>query len=127
MLTDVKRFKRCLFKFSIKSSQRSDTVKKRYIRNEEGLVEIKLMSVDRCVVADEYFNHFHKIDVHDHYRQHGLGLEMAWRTTKWQHRLIATLLDMIDVDAYLIYKRDNPQKSHEQYLLQLIYELAYDN
>ena len=40
---------------------------------------------------------------------------------------IVTLLGMIEVDANLIYKRDNPQKSHQQYLEELIYELAYDN
>jgi hypothetical protein len=101
--------------------------KKRYIRNEEGQVEIRQFNVPRSVVADEYFNNFHQIDVHDHYRQHGLGLEMVWRTTKWQQRLMATLLGMIEVDAYLMYKASGGQEVQQDFLNDLIYELCFQN
>ena len=49
-------------------------------------------------VVEEYFEEgAAAIDVHNHYRQGGLRLEEAWGTTKWEHRVAATIIGMSEV------------------------------
>jgi hypothetical protein len=64
--------------------------------------------VPRPAVAEDYFDAANGIDVHNHYRQGSLGLEMSWRTHTWWHRTFATLLGMTATDAYLAYKYFHP-------------------
>jgi hypothetical protein len=54
------------------------------------------------MVAD-YFDNFDWIDVHDHYQQGMLKLEMAWHTHKWHRRLERTLFGVVVTDAYFLH------------------------
>lgn len=57
-------------------------------------------------VYEDMFEHFSAIDVHDHYRQGILQLELHWRTQTWWHRLLATVLGVIFTDCYFIYRHE---------------------
>ena len=41
-------------------------------------------------------------------RQGGLALETAWRTQSWASRVVATVLGIVETDAYLLYKKFHP-------------------
>ena len=41
-------------------------------------------------------------------RQGGLALETAWRTPSWANRVVATVLGIVETDAYLLYKKFHP-------------------
>ena len=47
-----------------------------------------------------YFEAACAIDVHNHLRQDGLGMENAIGTSKWWFRLMCTILGMIEVDMF---------------------------
>ena len=47
--------------------------------------------------------------VDGHLLQSGLALEEAWRTETWWCRAFATLLGIVEVDAYLAYVRFHPK------------------
>ena len=44
-------------------------------------------------------------------RQGGLALETAWRTQSWTNRVVATVLGIVETDAYLLYKKFHPGSS----------------
>jgi hypothetical protein len=57
--------------------------------------------VKRPKMVEDVFKYFSVIDVHDHYRQGSLSLESTWKTTKWWHRVFATIYGMTITDAFL--------------------------
>ena len=78
--------------------------KKRYHVSEGGeSSEIFCKTVKRPKLVEEYFDSASKIDVHNHLRQGSLALEEAWGTRKWHHHVFATILGMVEVDAFLLY------------------------
>ena len=78
--------------------------KKRYRVSEDGeSSEIFYKTVKRPKLVEEYFDSASKIDVHNHLRQGSLALEEAWGTRKWHHRVFASILGMVEVDAFLLY------------------------
>ena len=78
--------------------------KKRYRVSEDGeSSEIFYKTVKRPKLVEEYFDSASKIDVHNHLRQGSLALEEAWGTRKWHHRVFASILGMVEVDAFLMY------------------------
>ena len=47
--------------------------------------------------------HLLLLDINNHLRQGGLALERCWNTQRWDHRVLATLLGIIETDAYLAW------------------------
>lgn len=89
-------------------------------------------SEDQPVFVYELFQAFAKIDSHDHKRQGILALESSWITNNWWHRLFTTIVGMIIVDAYLMYKMEFkalfPGKPHEDLITwgnKLAYQLIH--
>lgn len=66
----------------------------------------------RPKVISDMFEHFSAVDVHDHYRQGTLRMEITWPTKTWHHRIIATVLGMVMVDAYFAYRFDHRRLNH---------------
>ena len=62
-----------------------------------------LQTVKRPKLVEQYFDSASKIDVHNHLCQGSLALEEAWRTRKWHRRVFATILGMVEVDAFLLH------------------------
>ena len=79
-----------------------------------------------CVVVD-YFDAAAIIDIHNHYRQAGLGLEMAWKTHDWEKSTFSTLLGFAEVDAFLAYMHERPQDkagdAHAAFTQKLVWAL----
>lgn len=63
-----------------------------------------IYQVPRIKLVEEYFSGAPAIDVHNHIRQSGLALELVWNTQNWKHRIYASLLGIIETNAYLAYK-----------------------
>lgn len=61
----------------------------------------------RTAIIKFYFTAACLIDVHNHLRQGGLGLETAVSTKKWWFRCFCTILGMVEVDVFLLFKRAN--------------------
>jgi hypothetical protein len=59
-----------------------------------------IVPTDRPKIAQDLFEDFGAIDLHDRYRQGILKLEMVWRTRFMWQRLFATIEGMIVTDAY---------------------------
>ena len=90
----------------------------------------------RCpVIINQLFKGFNTIDVHDHYRQGTLRLEICWRTHKWWHRVFATLFGVIVTDAYFMYRLDYIKLtgsevnmiSYENWVAELASELIFND
>jgi hypothetical protein len=79
--------------------------KKRWRNNEDGTSTSFTKDVKRQCVAADYFDAAAVIDIDNHYRQGGLSLEESWGTTRWDHRVAATIIGMCEVDAFLAYSR----------------------
>jgi hypothetical protein len=69
-------------------------------------------SVQCPVVVNQLFDGFNTIDVHDHYRQGSLALEMHNKTHKWWHRNFTSLLGVIVTDAFFMYRLDYLRAHH---------------
>jgi len=69
-----------------------------------GEVDYQTEFLERPGVVELFQNVANMNDIHNQRRQGTLALEEAWRTKKWRHRVIATILAMIVVDAYLAYR-----------------------
>ena len=63
--------------------------------------------VNRPRIIESYFDAANAIDVHNHLRQGGLGLEKAWRT-QWWHRVLATIIAMCETDAFIAKQKFSP-------------------
>lgn len=75
-----------------------------------------IKEVPRPKLVEEYFDGAPAIDIHNHIRQSGLALEVAWNTQKWHHRMFASLFGIIEANAYLAlryFKRDFSMKHSE--------------
>jgi len=55
-------------------------------------------------VVKNLYRYFSVIDIHDHYRQGILALEIYNKTKTWWHRVMSTVLGMIFTDAYFMYR-----------------------
>lgn len=55
-----------------------------------------------AMIAD-YLNHCGAVDIHNHYRQGGLALELE-RTHDWTMRVFQTILGIMEVNSYLAFK-----------------------
>lgn len=89
-------------------------------------------AVSRPAVVESYHSAAAAIGVHNHYRQAGLGLEMSWRTHRWWHRVFATILGIIEVDAYNAYcyfkgkdKREYPHLEFRKVLVASLLQNSY--
>ena len=60
-------------------------------------------------VVEDYFESAKEVDVHNHARQAGLSLETAWNSLRWDHRVLSTLLGIIETDAYHMWYACHPQ------------------
>lgn len=54
----------------------------------------------RPKIVETYFDGAPSIDIHNHIRQSGLALEQVWKTHKWTHRIFASLLGVIETNAF---------------------------
>lgn len=85
------------------------------------------LEVPRIKIIEEYFQGAPSIDVHNHLRQSGLALEEVWHTQNWKHRLYASLLGIIETNAYLAFKyfkKDVNKLSHADFTKNLAYQLV---
>ena len=78
---------------------------------EVGQTEVFNKTVKRKKVVEFYFDAASIIDINNHMRQGGLALETAWRTQSWTNRVVATVLGIVETDAYLLYKKFHPGSS----------------
>ena len=84
--------------------------------------------VDRPQLVQDYHEAANAIDVHNHYRQSGLALETGWKTKTWWHRTLATILGMIEVDAFLAYKHFKDKDiEHSHFTGMIIDELVFNH
>ena len=96
--------------------------KKRYIVRDDGTVETTYKEVKRQQLVQMYFDGAPAIDIHNHYRQGGIALEQAWGTQMWWHRAFATMLGIIETNAFLAFRRFKPgadATTHRQFVIAL--------
>ena len=104
-----------------------------FLQDESG--ELKTVAytkiVQRPQMIELFFKYFSTIDVHDHFRQGSLGMERAWLTHSWWHRLFATLFAMTFFDSFLGYRHEtleahgNPVELNE-FIGKLAYQLIFN-
>ena len=90
----------CMISTCGTTNEGSQAKKRRY--DDEGKEYTKL--VKRPKLYETYFDGSPAIDVHNHLRQDGLALEKAWETQSWKYRIFASLLGIIETNAYLAFK-----------------------
>jgi len=84
--------------------------KQRYRINEAtGKTDAFVVRRETTATPHEYFANAQKVDVHNHRRQGVLALERNLQTHDWSTRLISTVLGMILVDAYGMYRLDTDE------------------
>jgi hypothetical protein len=109
----------------------SEPAKKiRYRNAENGDIECFEKTVPWPRVVATYFSAAPATDIHNHLRQGGLGLERAWGTHTWWHRPIATLLGIIEVDAFLAFRLfcgGNPNEKHSLFTGNLVWQLLHND
>ena len=71
--------------------------------------EVYFHYTKRPKLVEHYFDSAKIIDVHNHARQSGLSLETAWGTQRWDHRVLSTLLGIIETDAYHMWYSFHPK------------------
>ena len=104
--------------------------KKRYRNSEDGECTVYYKAVKRSKMVKDYFDGAAAIDVTNHLRQHGLNLESAWGTHRWDHHIAATMIGMCEVDAYLAYKYFEPGKggvTHGEFTERLALKLIHND
>ena len=79
------------------------------------------------MIVETYFNGASEVDVHNHKRQGPKGCALETRPThNWMHRILQTLLGMVEVDAFGAYKFFCPGKrqiKHTDFLRSLTQDL----
>ncbi|EGZ13032.1 hypothetical protein PHYSODRAFT_511780 [Phytophthora sojae] len=80
--------------------------------------------IERPQIIELFFSKFSTIDVHDHLRQGYLEMERTWHTTKWHHRLFATLFGMVATAAGC---RDSSIADFNSFTSQLSYQLIFND
>ena len=101
--------------------------KKRWRVNQAGQVETYYKQVKRPKIVELYFSGAPAVDIHNHYRQGGLGLERSFQTQVWWMRVFCTILGMIETDAYVAYirfHRGAHDMTHRGFAMQLATALA---
>eukprot|EP00750_Incisomonas_marina_P032334 INCI9141.2.p1 GENE.INCI9141.2~~INCI9141.2.p1 ORF type:complete len:417 (-),score=52.14 INCI9141.2:214-1464(-) len=96
--------------------------KRRWAIRPDGSAEYFTKDVKRPGLVADYFSGAQMIDVHNHLRQGSLSLE-ARPTKRWEWRFFQTFVGMVEVDAYLAYRRFCPGKediAHRDFLLEVI-------
>ena len=81
-------------------------------------------------LVSTYFTTANASDVNNHYRQGSLALEETWITQTWWHRVLATILGTIEVDAFLVYRKFCPnedQISHREFTEEIAKGLISNN
>jgi hypothetical protein len=66
----------------------------------------------RPAVLEQMHSNFSVVDIHNHYRQGVLRVEVWWSTKTWWHRIFASLFGMTVVDGYYLYLFDYKKKNH---------------
>ena len=90
----------------------TDHRKCRWRIGSDGRSEDYFVTVSRPQIVQEYFDGVVKIDIHNHFRQGRKGVVLEQRRTmRWDIRFYQTVLDMIEVDSYLNYRRFCPHRS----------------
>ena len=77
----------------------------------------------RTQVIKSYFEAACAIDVHNHLRQDGLGMENAITTHRWWFHMMHTLFGIIEVDAFKTFCYFNQHKSiptHRDFVDQIV-------
>eukprot|EP00731_Ephydatia_muelleri_P006678 Em0003g926a len=81
-----------------------DHIKKRWRLNPvSGESETIMRTVPRTQMIKSYFSAACAIDVHNHLRQDGLGLEHSVQTKDWWFCMFCTILGIIEVDAFKVF------------------------
>ncbi len=81
-------------------------------------------TLHRTKIVEDYYNCAKTIDVHNHFRQGGLGLEQ-FRKSSWVWRIFFTILGIVETDCFLAYRyivRDFVM-SHSDFTTSLALEL----
>jgi hypothetical protein len=104
--------------------------KKRMGMNSDGEFVPMLKEVKRPRIVEMYFSGAPTIDIHNHYRQGGLGLERSIQTQTWWMRVFCTILGIIETDAYVAYIRFSPHgrdMTHREFTAQLARAMLANN
>ena len=100
-------------------------VRKRRI-DDDGRVFYK--TVKRPKLVEEYHHEAPALDIRNHLRQDGLALESAWGTHKWYHQVYASLLGIIETNAYLAHNNfrcQTQETSHIDFTRALALQLIH--
>ncbi|POM59330.1 hypothetical protein PHPALM_31953 [Phytophthora palmivora] len=80
-----------------------------------------------------FFSKFSVIDVHNHLGQGCFEMETIWHTHQWHHRLFATLIGMVVVDAFRAYQYeagkllDSTIVDFNTFISQLAYQQVFND
>ena len=67
-----------------------------------------LTEINRPSIVDMLYDFLPLIDEHNRQRQHELGLETSWPTTRAWFRLLATVVGVCVVGLHYLYKKISP-------------------
>lgn len=100
--------------------------KKRFRVDDEGNVEDYIKTVPWTNIASGYFKVANKIDVHNHLRQDGMGLEYVYRCKTWWMRVFCSVFSTIVVNCFLSFKYERKSESNtkQKTFAEFRYELA---
>ena len=101
-----------------------DHARKRWHLNEStGESEVITHTVPHTQMIKSYFEAACVIDVHNHLRQDGLGMENAIGTSKWWFWLMCIIIGMVEVDTFKTFYHFNRHKqvpSHRNFIERLV-------
>ena len=102
-------------------------VRTRYIIADNGSTQQISKSTPITSIPYDYFSNAQKIDVHNHRRQGVLAVERNIATRNWIVRFISTIIGIIMVDAYMMYKLENDVEQQEINGFQIPKILTFQN
>jgi hypothetical protein len=71
--------------------------------NTDGVEEYKI-DIPAPQIVHEYFKFNGEIDSHNRKRQHDVNIEKKLQVKEWHRRAISSIIGMVAVDAFLMYK-----------------------
>lgn len=105
----VKKIKRTFISTCFSMEDGMPHVKKKTKENEETQYNL----IKRPKIVGQYYRNSGSVDFHNHMRQGGLQLEKKILTKDFFKRLFLTIVGMIEVDSYIVYKHLILQQRHQ--------------
>jgi hypothetical protein len=97
----------------------------RILVKPDGTCENTTRIIRQSAMIADYLNHCGAVDIHNHYRQGGLALELE-RTHDWIMRVFQTILGIMEVNSYLAFKSVTKMNViHKDFVNSLAAELCH--